>query len=92
MLKIRRNRQEIEILLDVLSSLEDSDKGIWQIITCNNMNSEMWGKYRNMMIELEIIKEAKPRSKRSRFMITSRGRTLLEIIRRYQSIFLIKDV
>lgn len=87
-----RNRQEIEVLRDVLSSLEDSDKGIWQIITCNNINSVMWGKYRDMMIELDLIKEAKLLSKKSSFMITSRGRTLLEIIRRYQSILLFKDV
>ncbi|GAG85819.1 unnamed protein product [marine sediment metagenome] len=80
-------RQEIEVLYDVLSSLEDSIIGLWDMVTTKNLNSAMWRKYRLKMLKLDLIIEDGVKGSRVAFEISPRGREFLEIIRAYRSIW-----
>lgn len=81
-----RIRQEIEVLHDILVSLEEGGKVNGRIISANYMNSIMWGKYRGRMLEAGLISEGGIGYGR-RIEITTRGREFLGIIGRYRSIW-----
>lgn len=82
-----RPRQEIEILHDILSSLEEARVGSWGVVIHNNMNSAMWERYSAMMLGAGLIREEGLAPRRAGYEITPRGSELLSIIRAYRSIW-----
>jgi len=79
-------RREVDIVHGILSFLEGSERGVWEIVNENCLSTEMWRRYRARMLEAGLIREGGFGPRGRRIEITERGRKLLAITREYLSI------